>query len=466
MASRLDAPVARERRSVVLEPLKVGIAGVRGVVGQTLTPELVVRFAEAFGDYLDGGRVLVCRDPRPSGPMVQAAVTAGLLSVGCEVTDLGVCPTPSLQLAVPATGAGGGISITGGHNPGDWNALKFVRADGLYLNAIQGEELLDIFHQGVSSRAGWDRMATRVAEHDALTPHLEQLAAAFDTAAVRERRLRVAVDCGNGSCALLVPRWLATLGCEVLPINDDPSLPFPRLPEPSIATAAQARAVVLAGKADLGLVLDADGERLSLVDESGRPLSEELTLPLAALAMLARRRGPLVTNVSTSGLIDRVAARYGVAVIRTPVGQAFVSEAVVEHGAVLGGEGNGAVAVPDVHATHDSAATIGLLLEHLARTRVPLSALAAELPVLAVHKLALAVEPSALFTALQEFRDRVGGIQGASIDQTDGVKVSWPEGWVHVRASNTQSLLRIIAEAETAARAKELADWARERVRP
>jgi phosphomannomutase len=448
-----------------MEPLKIGITGVRGVVGQTLTPELVVRFAEAFGSYVDGGRVLVCRDPRPSGPMVEAAVTAGLLSVGCEVVDLGICPTPTLQLAVRWLGAKGGISITGGHNPPEWNALKFVRGDGLYLSAIQAEELLDIFHQGAVERASWDRVATRVEERDAVDHHLEALAARFDAKAVRARRLRVAVDCGNGSCARLVPRWLEALGCEVLPINDDPSLPFPRLPEPSVATAAQARAIVLAGHADLGLVLDADGERLSLVDETGRPLSEERTLPLAVEAALTRRKGPVVTNVSTTGLVERVAARHGAKVIRTPVGQAFVSEAILEHGAVLGGEGNGGVAVPEVQATHDSAAAIGLLLEHLARTGLSLSALDETLPTLVVRKLAVPVAPRHLFSALQEFREAVGEVEGATVDQTDGVKVLWPDGWVHVRASNTQSLVRVIAEASDAARAQELVDWARERLR-
>jgi phosphomannomutase len=450
---------------VAMQPLKIGITGVRGVVGETLTPELVVRFAEAFGSYLEGGRVLVCRDPRPSGPMVQAAATSGLLSVGCEVVDLGVCPTPTLQLAVRALGARGGVSITGGHNPPEWNALKFVRADGLYLNATEGEELLDLFHQGASARAPWDRLATRVEEHDAVPRHLEALAARFDLAAVRARRFRVAVDCGNGSCARLAPRWLAALGCEVLPINDDPSLPFPRLPEPSVATAAQARAVVLAGRADLGLVLDADGERMSLVDETGRPLSEELTLPLAAEAALSRRAGPLVTNVSTSGLVERVAARHGRSVVRTPVGQAYVSEAILEHGAAVGGEGNGGVAVPEVHPTHDSAAAAGLLLEHLARTGLSLSALASSLPALVVRKLALPVPPRLLFSALQEFREAIGEVAGATLDQTDGVRVVWPDGWVHVRASNTQSLVRVIAEAGDAARAQELADWARERIR-
>ena len=448
-----------------MEPLKIGITGVRGVVGQTLTPELVVRFAEAFGSYVDGGSVLVCRDPRPSGPMVAAAVAAGLLSVGCEVVDLGICPTPTLQLAVRWIGAKGGISITGGHNPPEWNALKFVRGDGLYLSAIQGEELLDIFHQGAVERVGWDRVPTRIEERDAVDHHLETLAARFDASAVRARRFRVAVDCGNGSCARLVPRWLEALGCEVLPINDDPSLPFPRLPEPSVATAAQARAVVLAGRADLGFVLDADGERLSLVDEKGRPLSEELTLPLAAEAALTRREGPVVTNVSTTALVEKVAARHGATVIRTPVGQAFISEAILEHRAVLGGEGNGAVAVPEVQATHDSAAAIGLLLEHLARDGRPLSALVAGLPTLVVRKLAVPVAASHLFSALQEFREAVGEVEGATVDQTDGVKVLWPDGWVHVRASNTQSLVRVIAEAADAARAQELADWARERLR-
>jgi phosphomannomutase len=447
-----------------MEPLKIGIAGVRGVVGETLTPELVIRFAEAFGAYLDGGRILVCRDPRPSGPMVQAAVTAGLLSVGCEVVDLGVCPTPSLQLAVPWLEAAGGISITGGHNPPEWNALKFVRDDGLYLSAEQGEELLDVYHQGAVVRAAWDRLATAVVEEDATGHHLEVLSRTFADEELRRRRLRVAVDCGNGSCAVLVPRWLEALGCEVLPINDDPSLPFPRLPEPSVVTASQARAVVRAGGADLGLVLDADGERMSLVDEAGTPLSEELTLPLAAEAALSRRNGPVVTNVSTSGRVDRVAERHGSRVIRTPVGQAFVSEAIVEHRAVVGGEGNGAVAVPEVHATHDSAAAIGLLLRHLASEGRPLSSLVAEMPVLVVRKLALSVPPSLVYSALADFRAAVGEVEGATVDQTDGVKVIWPDGWVHVRASSTQSLVRLIAEGPDDERAQELLDWAQERL--
>src|ERR671933_1716494 len=179
--------------------LKIGISGVRGVVGETFTPELSVAFAQAFGTYLDAGRILVCRDTRASGPMVHAAVVAGLLATGCEVFDLGVCPTPSLQLAVGWTGADGGVSITAGHNPEPWNALKFVRGDGLYLNAAQADELLDIFHQTEFAKATWERIRSRVEEPDAVAHHLETLARAFDVESIRARRLTVAVDCCNSS---------------------------------------------------------------------------------------------------------------------------------------------------------------------------------------------------------------------------------------------------------------------------
>ncbi len=448
-----------------MKPLKIGVGGVRGVVGETFTPELVVGFAQAFGTYLGPGRVLVCRDTRPSGPMVLPAVVAGLLATGCDVVDLGICPTPSLQLAVPWLGAVGGISITAGHNPVHWNALKFVRRDGLYLTPDQAEELLDIYHQGRFAKATWDVIPTRVEPGEAISHHLDVLAASFDLRASRARRLKVAVDCCNGSCSLLAPRWLEMLGCEVLAINDDPASPFPHTPEPGPRTAVQVRAVVKAGRADLGLVHDADGERLSLVDETGRALSEEATLALCAEIALGERVGPVVTNVSTTMAIDKIAARHGAIVVRTPVGQAHVSEAILEHGAVIGGEGNGSVAVPRVQATHDSAAATGLIVSSLAATGAALSSLADALPASSMLKACVATEPSVVFSALQEFRDAVQDEAGAAIDLSDGVKVVFDDGWLHVRASNTESMIRLIAEAETPERASELMDWGRDRLR-
>jgi phosphomannomutase len=446
-----------------MKPLKIGITGVRGIVGEAFTPELAVGFAQAFGTYLDGARILVCRDTRPSGPMVRSAVLAGLLAAGCEVIDLDICPTPSMQLAVEWLGADGGIAITAGHNPAPWNALKFVRADGLYLNTTQAEELLDIYHQGEFAKAAWDKIKTGVESRDAVEHHVEILKAAFDAEAIRARRLTVAVDCCNGACSRLVPRWLEELGCEVLAVNDDPAAPFPHSPEPRPETMAQLRAVVKAGRADIGFAHDADGERLGVVTETGEPLSEEMTLALAADTRLRQRAGTVVTNVSTSGTVDIIAARHGGAVVRTPVGQAYISEAMTELGAVLGGEGSGGIAVPEVHPTHDSAAAIGLVLERLARTGERASEAAEGLPRLSMIKHNVQVEPDRLYSFLQGFRHAVEREQ-LPYDTTDGVKVSLPGGWVHARASNTESMIRIITEAETLPRAQELLDWARDRL--
>jgi len=447
-----------------MRPLKIGISGVRGIVGETLTPELVVSFAQAFATYLDRGRILVCRDTRASGPMVQAAVMSGLLAAGCEVLDLGICPTPTLQQAVKHLGARGGVSVTAGHNPASWNALKFVRADGLYLSLTQAEELLDIVHQAEFEKATWDRIRPAIEPHDAIPHHLDILAGAFDVDAIRSRRLRVAVDYCNGACSLLVPRWLERLGCTVLAVNDDPAAPFPHRPEPKPETMAQLKAVVLAGGADLGFAHDADGERLGLVTAEGVALSEETTLTLAVSIALARKAGPVVTNVSTTRAIDGVAARYGASVVRTPVGQSFISEAMLQHHAVIGGEGNGGVAVPAVLCSHDAAAAEGLLLEFLATAGVSLHDAVRQLPVYPVAKHDIPVKPSVLYSVLQGFRDQIER-EHPMADTTDGVKVSWPDGWVHVRASQTESMIRVIAEADTAPRAQDLLDWARDRLR-
>ena len=303
-----------------MKPLKIGITGVRGIVGQTFTPELAIEFAQAFGSYLDGGRILICRDTRPSGPMIRSAVIAGLLAAGCEVVDLGVSPTPSMQLAVKWLEADGGIAITAGHNPSQWNALKFIRGDGLYLNFTQGEELLDIFHQGEFLKATWTTIRQDIEHTDPIGKHIQVLQDSFAVDAIRARRLVVAVDCCNGACSLLSPRWLESLGCEVLALNNDPAAPFPHAPEPKPDTMAQLCAVVKAGRADIGFAHDADGERLGIVTELGEPLSEEMTLALATEIRLRKKNGTIVTNISTTQAIEFIAAKHGASVVRTPVG--------------------------------------------------------------------------------------------------------------------------------------------------
>ena len=451
------------RHGLIMKPLKIGITGVRGIVGETFTPEVAVGFAQAFATYLDSGRILVCRDTRLSGPMVRSAVVAGLLAAGCEVIDLGICPTPSLQLAVTWLKADGGIAVTAGHNPAQWSALKFVRGDGLYLNPLQAEELLDIFHQGEFAKATWNKIQPAIQLQDPIEHHIESLKNAFDTTAIKARRLKVAVDCCNGACSRLIPRWLAELGCEVVAINDDPTATFPHQPEPTPETMAQLSAVVKAGHADIGFAHDADGERLGIVTELGDPLSEELTLALAARIRLEQSAGPIVTNISTTRAMEQIAARYGGSVVRTQVGQTYISEAVLEHDAVLGGEGSGGVTVPQVQLTHDSAAAVGLILEGLARSGDRVSDVVQQLPRLFMLKHNLAVEPNRLYSVLQDFRVAVEREQLA-YDLTDGIRVDLPLGWIQVRASNTESMIRVIVEAEDEANARRLLDWVRDRL--
>lgn len=446
-----------------MKPLKIGITGVRGIVGETFTPEVAVGFSQAFGTYLNGGRILVCRDTRASGPMVRAAVIAGLLAAGCEVIDLGISPTPSLQLAVTWLKADGGIAITAGHNPAQWNALKFVRGDGLYLNPTQAEELLDIFHQGEFAKAPWNQIQPAIQYQDPIEHHIELLKSVFDVEAIKRRRLKVAVDCCNGACSRLIPRWLEEIGCEVLAINDDVAATFPHAPEPKPETMAQLSAVVKAGHADIGFAHDADGERLGIVTELGQPLSEELTLALATLIRLQQKTGTVVTNVSTTGAIERIAAAYGGKVVRTQVGQTYISESIAELGGVLGGEGSGGVTVPELHATHDSAAAVGLILEGLARNGQAVSSLVQELPHLTMLKHNLPVEPNRLYSVLQNFRVAVEREQ-LTYDLTDGIRVELPRGWVHVRASNTESMIRVIVEADENTSAHNLLDWVRDRL--
>ena len=450
-------------RNSAVKSLKIGITGVRGIIGETFTPEVAVGFSQAFGTYLDGGRILVCRDTRASGPMVRAAVIAGLLAAGCEVIDLGVSPTPSLQLAVTWLNADGGIAITAGHNPSQWNALKFVRGDGLYLNTTQAEELLDIFHQGEFAKATWDQIKPAIRHQDPIQHHIKLLTAAFNVDVIKNRRLKVAVDCCNGACALLIPIWLREIGCEVLVINDNVDAAFPHAPEPKPETMAQLSAVVKAGNADIGFAHDADGERLGIVTELGEPLSEELTFALATRIRLEQKSGTVVTNVSTTGAIEQIVAGYGGAVVRTQVGQTYISESMIELNGVLGGEGSGGVTVPELHSTHDSAAAVGMILEGIARNGKPVSEFIQELPRLAMLKHNLPVEPNRLYSVLQNFRLAMEH-ERLTYDLTDGIRVVLPQGWIHVRASNTESMIRVIVEAEDTRSAQRLLDWVRDRL--
>jgi phosphomannomutase len=434
--------------------LKISISGVRGVVGDSLTPELVARFAQAFGTYVGGGRVVIGRDPRTSGEMVRQAVVAGLASSGCRVSDLGVVPTPTVQLLVRQLGAQGGIAITASHNPPEWNALKFVGTDGLFLSAARGRELLDIYHQGSYVKAtGTDqRTAEQIA--DAVERHVRAVLAGVSPLPA-QGRLRVVVDPGGGAASVAGPRLVEALGAEVSAIHVRADGRFPRPAEPVAESIGALGEAVRARGADVGFALDMDGDRLAVVDEGGRPIGEELTLVLAAEQVLQQNPGPVVTNVATTDAVDAMAARHGSPVFRTRVGEANVAEGMRHHRAVIGGEGNGGVIWPAVNFARDALVGIALVLHRLAGSGRPVSALAAEYGGFRVAKLQRHCPAEQARTILHRARQAWAG---RPLDLTDGVKVRLDEGWFLLRASNTEPIVRVIAESATEELARALAE--------
>lgn len=436
-----------------LRQLKIGTSWLRGVVGEALTPELVVDFACAFGTWCDGGTVVVGRDTRASSPLLRAAVVSGLMSCGCEVVDLGVCSTPLVSFAVRERGAAGGISITGSHNSARWNALKFLGPDGALLNAVLSEELLDIYHASAFIQAGWQNLRKIVSAPGVLDRYLDHLVAGLNVERIRAREYRVAIDLCNGACGSAATAFLTRLGCRVFPLNEEPSGEFAHAPAPSPANMRQLAALMRCLGADLGAAINIDGDRIGFVTNEGVPLSEEYALPLAARNVLAKEPGPIVTTYSTSSMIDAIAREYGQDVIRTSVGEGYVMDRAFAEGAVIAGEGSGGIAFPRITPTFDALATLGVVLEEMARTGKSVAELAAMLPARAMRKGELGAPPDVVYRVVEGFRKKYAAL---GPNTADGVRIDWPGAWLHVRASNTEPLLRVITEADTAERAEEL----------
>jgi phosphomannomutase len=439
------------------ESLKVGVSGVRGVVGESFTPQLATTFAQAFGAFVGRGPVVVGRDTRPSGTMLEQAVIAGLQSVGCTPLLLGIVPTPTLLLATKELGARGGIAITASHNAAEWNALKFVNRAGLFLDETRAGELYDLYHQGefpLVPEAELPGVATAL---DPFARHAARIASYVDTGAIRARRFKVAVDCVNGVGALFTPAWLReALGCEVVALHDQPTGFFERGPEPVPEHLTRLSAAVREHGCAVGFAHDPDGDRLALVDEGGQPLGEDFTLALAAWQVLERHaRGTVVTTVSTSLCVDAVARKFGVEVVRTKIGEINVVEKILQLGAPVGGEGSGGVIVPAMHPCRCAYIAMALILELLAAQGRALSALRAEIPEFHVAKTKLTVSGDAAPELLRRLRRRFEE-QGARISLLDGVHADFGDRWINVRRSNTEPVLRVTAEAASAAAADAL----------
>lgn len=433
-----------------MKQLKIGTSWVRGVVGEALTPELAVSFACAFATWCDGGLVVIGRDTRRTSDMFRSAVVSGLLSAGCQILDLGVCATPQISYYVRKKGAAGGISITGSHNSAAWNALKFVGPHGALLNAVNSEELLDIWHASAFLLAPWDELKPVETVPGGDDGYLRHLLEALDVKAIRDAHLRVAVDYCNGACVDAGNRLLEALGCHVFSLNDDQTGEFAHAPAPSASNMRQVGALMRCVDADLGVAINVDGDRIGFVCADGKPLSEEYTFPLVARQAMKHTPGRIVTNLSTSSMVDRVAQEFDQPVIRTFVGEGYVVDRAMAEGAAVVGEGCGAVTLLPHSTTFDGLLAMGIVLEAMATSGKRLDELADSLPKLHMRKGEISLSPDLTYRVLQGFRALYAD---RDPDCTDGVRVDWEDAWLHVRGSNTEPLLRVIAEAATA-------DWA------
>ncbi len=448
--------------------LMVSVSGVRGRVGEAMTPEVVARFAAAFGAYLretvESGRpkVIVGRDSRTSGPMFARVATAALQSVGCDVIDIGLAPTPTTLFAIRHHGAAGAIVVTASHNPVEWNALKFASAAGTFLDAEEGPRMRAFLAERPVPYAGWDGLGVAEVDEGAVQRHVDAVLRIpyLDVEGLRRRRFKVALDCIRGAGTQVFPPLLEALGCDVVSLNMEPDGYFPREPEPVAQNLGELERLVRESGADLGLATDPDADRLSLVAGSGRAIGEDFTLALATMLVLRHRKGPVVTNLSTSRLLEDVAAQAGVPLYRAPVGEINVARRMEAEGAVIGGEGNGGVILPDVHLTRDAAVATALVLQLLLETGLTLDEHVAAQRSYAIIKDKLPRDARALdeaYAALER------GLAAPEVDRQDGLRLAWDAEakWLHIRPSGTEPILRIIAEATTADEARSLVDRAR-----
>ena len=443
-----------------MSKLMIGISGVRGVVGENLTPELLVNLGQAFGTWTESGKVVVGRDTRASGDMVKHAVFSGLLSAGCRIVDVGVCGTPSAAMMIRKLGADGGIVISASHNTIEWNALKFFRNDGVYMTGEQGRQLLDIYYGGDSIKVGHDKLHAVETNDGAIENHLSRVLDIVDVAALKKRRFRVAVDCCNGAGSVLALEFLKRTGCEPIPIDCEMNGLFPRNPEPTRDHVTAILDVVKKAGADLGFAQDADADRVAFISEKGDYIGEEYSLALAARYRLSQKRGPVVTNLSTSRMVEDVARMFDCEVFRTPVGEVNVAEMMLEKKAVIGGEGNGGVIDPRIHYGRDALTGAALILQYMLETGRPISDLAAEIPVYQMSKQKVECSRRSVASVFKTIAEE----KAVRVDTQDGVKLDFEDGWVHIRPSNTEPIVRVYAEAITASEADRLANHYRELV--
>ncbi|MCA9062308.1 MAG: phosphoglucosamine mutase [Planctomycetaceae bacterium] len=422
----------------------LSISGLRGIIGDGLTPEYAARFAAALGTIFNGGKVVVARDGRSTGEMLYHSVVSGLLATGCEVLDAGIATTPTCGVLVRHHGAAGGLQITASHNPIEWNGLKPFSPDGSVFNRDLGQQLLSILDTDEIAWKGWAEVGRVTRIEDPPGPHIEKVLSLIDVDAIRKRKFRVVLDCNHGSGATCGPRLLQLLGCDVTVLGGTPDGRFEHIPEPVEKNLGDLCAKVREIGADVGFAQDPDADRLAIVDNTGRYIGEELTLALGADFVLARRKGPFVVNGSTSRVTADIAAKHGCQFHRSFVGEAHVCAKMRAVHAVLGGEGNGGVIDPQVGYVRDSLVSMAYVLAGLTEKKTTVAEWADSLPYYTIVKDKLECPSTAVDVACDALRN---AFRDAEARDGDGLRLDWKDRWVQVRASNTEPIIRVIAEA-------------------
>jgi phosphomannomutase len=428
--------------------LIVSVSGIRGVVGESLTPEAATAFATALGTYLEGRPVVLSRDSRPSGEMLRDAVAAGLMSAGCDIYHLSIAPTPTVGLAILQVEAAGGVQITASHNPAPYNGLKLFGPRGMVLTADEGRQVLDIYQNTRFRRAPWNAVGTcRMTRENPMRFHLGRILASVEYHKIQKRRFKVFLDGNHGAGGPLGLLLLhSTLECQVVKAGTEPDGQFAHEPEPTEENLRELAPQVAAEKCDVGFALDPDADRLAIIDETGRYIGEELTLALATQFRLWQARGPVVANMSTSRIVEDVCTKLGATFHRAPVGEVNVAQKMIQVDALIGGEGNGGVIDPRIGYVRDPYIGMALILNLMVSSGKKLSELVAELPRYHIVKAKHSVERDALPALYSGLKAKW---PEAKINEEDGLRLDWPDRWLHVRPSNTEPIVRIIAEAPT-----------------
>ncbi len=431
----------------------ISVSGLRGIVGSELDPLVAIRYTAAFVAGLPPGPIVVTRDSRTTGPLLAAAVGSALAGLGRDVLDAGVAATPTTGVLVRQHRAAGGIQISASHNPPEYNGLKLFSGAGRVIDADQGETVLRHYRSGSPDWVAHAEVG-RVARFDDTTAEHQRLVlATVNVARIRRRRFRILLDANHGAGAVLGRPLLEALGCEVMLIGGEPNGRFSHPAEPTEENLSGVRTRVTSADADVGFCQDPDADRLAVIDETGRYIGEEYTLALCLDHVLPQWPGPVVINCATSRMSEDLARRHNVPIFRSRVGEANVTAAMLAHDAVFGGEGNGGPIDPRVGYVRDSFVGMALILDALATREQPLGRWVDTLPRYAIRKTRCTVDPTQTAAALDAVASHFADAQA---DRLDGLRLDWPDKWLLVRASNTEPIVRIIAEARTSAEADRL----------